>query len=86
MADEPNQKWVSDITYIHTKEGWLYLAGVMDLYGGRLVGWAMTNHMRTELVSAALNQAIGRTGAKKRLIGSLRQRYSICKQGLSEIA
>jgi len=57
-ADQPNQKWVSDITYIHTREGWLYLAGVMDLYGCRLVGWAMANHMRTELVSAALNQAI----------------------------
>lgn len=67
-ADQPNQKWVSDITYIHTREGWLYLAGVMDLYGCRLVGWAMANHMRTELVSAALNQAIGRTAAKEGLL------------------
>ena len=67
-ADKPNQKWVSDITYIHTKEGWLYLAGVMDLYGRRLIGWAMANHMRTELVSAALYQAIGRTGAKVGLL------------------
>lgn len=68
MASRPNQKWVSDITYIPTKEGWLYLAGVMDLYGRKLVGWAMANHMRTELVSAALNQAIGRTSAKEGLI------------------
>jgi putative transposase len=67
-ADKPNQKWVSYITYINTKEGWLYLAGVMDLYGRSLVGWAMANHMRTELVSAALDQAIGRTEAKVGLL------------------
>jgi transposase InsO family protein len=67
-AMRPNQKWVSDITYIPTKEGWLYLAGVMDLYGRRLVGWAMSSHMTTELISTALKQAIGRTGAKQGLI------------------
>jgi len=64
-ADKPKGKWVSDITYIPTKEGWLYLAGVMDLYGRGLVGWAMDSRMKTELVSDALKQAIGRTGAKK---------------------
>lgn len=68
IAEKPNQKWVSDITYIATKEGWLYLAGVMDLYGRRLVGWAMDRHMRTELVTSALKQAVGRTGAKEGLI------------------
>lgn len=68
VAEYPNQKWVSDITYIPTKEGWLYLAGIMDLYGRRLVGWSMSNHMRTELIIAALNQAVGRTGAKPGLI------------------
>ncbi len=67
-ADKPNEKWVSDITYIPTKEGWLYLAGVMDLYGRGLVGWAMDSRMKTELVSAALKQAIGRTGAKEGLL------------------
>lgn len=67
-AEKPNQKLVSDITYIRTKEGWLYLAGVMDLYGRRIIGWAMDSNMKTELVSAALNQAVGRTGAKQGLI------------------
>ena len=64
-ATAPNQKWVSDITYVPTQEGWLYLAGVMDLFGRRLVGWAMDRQMKTELVSSALKQAIGRTGARK---------------------
>lgn len=67
-ADKPNEKWVSDITYIPTKEGWLYLAGVMYLYGRSLVGCAMDSRMKTELVSAALKQAIGRTGAKEGLL------------------
>lgn len=63
-AEKPNQKWVSDITYIATKEGWMYLAAIMDLYGRRIIGWAMDKHMKTELVSTALKQAVGRTGAK----------------------
>lgn len=67
-AERPNEKWVSDITYIYTKEGWLYLAGVMDLFGRRLIGWSMDSRMKTELVSAALKQAIGRTGAKGGLV------------------
>lgn len=67
-AGRPNEKWVSDITYIGTDEGWLYLAGVMDLCGRKLVGWAMDSRMKTELVSAALKQAIGRTSAPKSVI------------------
>jgi len=67
-AGKPNEKWVSDITYISTKEGWLYLAGVMDLYGRKLVGWAMDSRMKTELISTVLNQAVGRTGAKAGLL------------------
>lgn len=67
-ASKPNEKWVSDITYIPTKEGWLYLSGVMDLHGRKLVGWAMDSRMKTELVSSALKQAIGRTGAKAGLL------------------
>jgi transposase InsO family protein len=57
-ANKSNEKWVTDITYIPTKEGWLYHAGVMDLYGHKLVGWAMDSRMKTELVSVALKQAI----------------------------
>lgn len=60
QADKPNQKWVSDITYIATDEGWLYLAGILDLYGRELVGWAMGERMTKELVIQALRQANGR--------------------------
>jgi len=63
-AQKPNEKWVTDITYIPTGEGWLYLAGVLDLHGRRLIGWAMDSRMKAELVAAALKQAIGRTGAR----------------------
>lgn len=67
-ADKPNQKWVSDITYIWTNEGWLYLAGVMDLCGRAIVGFSMAEHMKKSLVINALNQAIGRTKAGKGLL------------------
>lgn len=57
-AEGPNRKWATDITYIPTDEGWLYLAGVLDLFSRKVVGWAMADHMRTELVSDALQMAI----------------------------
>jgi len=53
----PNKIWVADITYIDTEEGWLYLAGVMDFYSRRIVGWAMDEHIDTQLVLAAWNMA-----------------------------
>lgn len=46
--------WVSDITYVHTKEGWLYLATVMDLFSRRIIGWAMSDRMTQALVIQAL--------------------------------
>src|SRR5271169_2795015 len=49
----PNQIWLGDITYVSTDEGWLYLAGVLDLYSRRLAGWAMSEHIDTELILAA---------------------------------
>ena len=55
-----NMAWVSDITYIRTREGWLYLAAVMDLYSGKVVGWAMDKQMTQSLVIDALKQAFGR--------------------------
>jgi putative transposase len=67
-AQRPNEKWLTDITYIQTEEGWLYLAGVLDLYGRKLIGWAMDGRMKTELVSTALKQAIGRTGARNSVL------------------
>ena len=58
-ADRPNQLWVADITYIPTAAGFLYLAVVLDAFSRRIVGWAMETHLRTELVLAALDMAIG---------------------------
>ncbi len=59
-ATAPNQKWVSDITYIATDEGWLYLAVVLDLYARRVVGWAMSERMTARLVCDALQMALWR--------------------------
>jgi len=53
----PNKIWVADITYIDTGEGWLYLAGIMDFFSRRIVGWAMDEHLDTPLVLAAWNMA-----------------------------
>ena len=57
---EPNVLWVADITYLRTWEGWLYLAAVQDAYSRRIVGWAMAEHMRSELVADALQMAVHR--------------------------
>jgi len=57
-ASRPNEKWLTDITYIPTAEGWLYLAVVLDLYSRRIVGWAMSDSLERHLVIAALQMAI----------------------------
>jgi len=57
-ADRPNQKWVVDISYVWTREGWLYLAVVLDLYSRRVIGWAVSNRMKRTLAIRALNMAI----------------------------
>ena len=62
VAAAPNRVWLTDITYIATGEGWLYLAAVLDLATRKIVGWAMRDHMRTELPQAAM------------IIGAQRQR------------
>ena len=56
----PNQVWVTDITYIRTHEGWLYLTAVIDLYSRMVVGWSMNSSMATELVLDALTMAVWR--------------------------
>jgi len=58
-AAAPNRLWVADITYIPTWAGFLYLAVVLDAFSRKIVGWAMATHLRTELVLAALNMALG---------------------------
>jgi transposase InsO family protein len=59
-AERPNEKWLADITYIPTSEGWLYLAIVLDLYSRRVVGWAMSDQMTSDLTMHALKMAIHR--------------------------
>ena len=56
-AEKPDAAWLCDITYIPTGEGWLYLAGVMDLCSRKIVGWSMAGHLRAELVNDALAMA-----------------------------
>ena len=67
-AEAPNQKWTSDITYVWTNEGWLYLAVVMDLYSRAIVGWSMNRRMTQQLVCDALNLALFRRQFPKNII------------------
>jgi len=60
MRDVPNKKWVTDITYIPTKQGWLYLAVILDLYSRMVVGWSMSGNCDEKLVEHALEQALMR--------------------------
>ena len=57
-ASRPNEKWVADITFIPTREGWLYLAAVLDLFSRKIVGWSMSDRIDTALVEAALAMAV----------------------------
>lgn len=64
VATAPNQLWVADITYVPTLTGFLFVAIVLDVFSRRVVGWAMANHLRTELVLDALDMAIDRRRPK----------------------
>ena len=61
-SEHPNDLWLSDITYIPTRQGWLYLAAVLDAYSRALVGWAMSRTLDTKLAMDALNMAIAHRG------------------------
>ena len=67
-VDEPNQVWVGDITYIWTDMGWLYLATVIDLFSRKVVGWSMSDRMKTALVNDAMQMAIWQRKPPKGLI------------------
>lgn len=67
-ADRPDHKWLSDITYIPTGDGWLYLAAILDLYARRIVGWAMSDRMTSDLTLTALKQALRRRQPARGLI------------------
>jgi transposase InsO family protein len=64
----PNKYWVGDITYIPTQEGWLYLATVIDLYSRNIIGWSMSDNMKSKLVNDALTMALFQRKPKKGLI------------------
>lgn len=71
FAAAPNQKWVSDITFIETRQGWLYLAIVLDLYSRAIVGWSMRYRLTADLVRDALSMAVQhRGGAQGALVHS----------------
>lgn len=67
-AQEPNRMWVSDITYIWTAEGWIYLAIILDLFSRRVVGWAISKRLGEELVMDAFNMALWRRRPDEGLI------------------
>lgn len=62
-TDAPSRKWGSDITYIWTREGWLYVAVVIDLYARRIIGWELSDRLHAQLALSALNKAITMRGA-----------------------
>ena len=68
MADEPNTKWVTDITYIRTAEHWLYLCVVIDLHSGVVVGWSMSSRQDRQLVIQAVLMAIWQRQEKEPVI------------------
>jgi putative transposase len=68
LHDEPDQAWVTDITYIQTHEGWLHLAAVLDLHSRAVVGWSMGARMQTSLVLDALTMAVWRRRPKDSVI------------------
>lgn len=67
-AEAPNQAWVADITYVPTREGWLYLAAVLDLFSRRVVGWSTSGTMTRQLVIDALQIALGQRDVRPGLI------------------
>ncbi len=60
QATAPNEKWLADISYVATREGWLYLASVLDVYSRLIVGWSMQDRLTTPLVAQALQMALAR--------------------------
>ena len=67
-ATAPDRLWTADITYLQTREGFLYLAFILDVYSRKVVGWSMADHLRTELVVAALEMAVWRRNPSAGLI------------------
>ncbi len=88
----PNRVWAGDITFIPTSAGWLYLAVIIDLCSRRIVGWSLANHLRSELVTDALRQALGSRSVKDTIFhsdrgsqyGSSLFRHTLLQAGLRQ--
>ena len=85
IVEKPNTVWVTDISYVSTKEGWQYLATVKDLCTKDIVGWAMDNHMRTELCVKALEKAIQRYKPQPGLIHHSDRGIQYCSKDYQEL-
>lgn len=85
QADVPDQKWVQDITYTRTDEGWLYLAVVIDLYSRLVIGWAMSPRIDAGLVCEALDNALVRRGRPKGVIVHSDRGSQYCSQAYRSI-
>ena len=81
----PNQKWVSDLTYVWTDEGWLYLAVIMDLYSRAIIGWSMGNRMTQQLMCDALTMASFRRGFPKGVIIHSDRGSQYCSKGYQRL-
>jgi putative transposase len=84
-VDRPGAVWVSDISYLYTTEGWLYLATVKDIFTKDIVGWATANHMRAELCIKALESAIKRYRPLKGLIHHSDRGVQYCSKDYQEL-
>jgi putative transposase len=84
-ATRPNQRWIADFTYIWTAEGWLYVAGVIDLFSRRVVGWSMKAEMTAQLVTDVLIMAIWRRGKPDALLHHSDQGSQYTSQHFQEL-
>jgi transposase InsO family protein len=86
-ADAPNQKWAGDISYVWTREGWLYLAVILDLHSRRVIGWAVSNRMKRDLAIRALKMAIAfRQPPEGCIYYPAGDCEAICREGIIRIA
>jgi putative transposase len=83
-TDKPNKVWLSDITYIWTQEGWLYLSAILDLYTRQVIGWSMDDRLSQDLVLQAFHQAMGRRKTWSGCCVPFRSRQPVCRACLPE--
>jgi transposase InsO family protein len=84
-ATAPNQKWVGDITYLWTDEGWMYLATLIDLFSRAVIGWSLSNRMTRQLVSDALTMALWRRGFPKGVLVHSDRGSQYCSQEYQQL-